>query len=98
MGSAEPLPKELGASVINVYSKKDYITGFGPCGYAKRYMDNHDYDIRVLSCQSSIGHCNLFIADHGFLEPTYRKAWKGHIEKLNETFKFYKGSENDQMR
>lgn len=98
VGPAEPLPKEQGASVINVYSKKDYITGFGPFGHAKQYMNDPAYDIRVLSCQSSISHCNLFIADHGFLEPTYRKAWKGHINKLNETFKFYKGSENGQAR
>ncbi len=88
VGPAEPLARYQGASVENVYSKKDHITG----GYAKPYMNNPDYNIRILSCQSSIGQCNLWIADHGFLQPTYRTAWKGHIDKLKENFKFYGGS------
>ena len=88
VGSAEPLARYQGASVENVYSKKDRITG----RYAKPYMNNPDYNIRILSCQSSIGQCNLWIADHGFLQPTYREAWTGHITDLKQTFKFYGGS------
>jgi YD repeat-containing protein len=88
VGSAEPLARYQGASVENVYSNKDRIT----LRYAKPYMNNPDYDIRILSCQSSIGQCNLWIADHGFLQPTYRAAWSGHIDELKEKFKFYRGS------
>jgi hypothetical protein len=97
-GSAEPLPKSMGASVINVYSSKDYVTGFGPFGYAKRYMNNPEYDIRTLKCQTGIMDRVLWIADHGFLKPTYRKAWEGHIRTLKQEFQFYEGSKNGQTR
>lgn len=86
---AEPLPKKFGASVINVYSEKDYITGFGPAGYAKSYMNNPDYDIRQLPCQSNIYNRKFFIADHGFLKPTYYTAWTTHIEDLKKVTPFY---------
>ena len=98
VGPAESLSQKQGASVINVYSDKDYVTGFGPCGYAKRFMENPDYDIRVLSCISCRGDRNLWIADHGFLKPTYRKAWGDHIDYLKENFRFYGGSKHDSAR
>lgn len=98
VGPAESLSQKQGASVINVYSNKDYITGFGPCGYAKRFMDNPDYDIRVLSCISGREDRNLWIADHGFLKPTYRQAWGDHIDYLKENFRFYGGSKHDSAR
>ena len=98
VGPAEPLPKTQGASVINIYSGKDYVTGFGPCGYAKRFMDNPDYDIRILSCVSGRGDRNLWIADHGFLKPTYRTAWGDHIDYLKENFRFYGRSKRDNVR
>lgn len=85
---AEPLSRMEGVSVINVYSEKDRITK----RYAKEYMNNPDYDIRILACQSSWGQCNLWIADHGFLQPTYQQAWSDHITDLKQTFKFYGGS------
>ncbi|EKE07824.1 MAG: hypothetical protein ACD_17C00505G0002 [uncultured bacterium] len=98
VGPAESLSQKQGVSVINVYSEKDYITGFGPCGYAKRFMDNPNYDIRVLSCISGRGDKNLWIADHGFLKPTYHKAWGDHIDYLKENFRFYGGSKHDSTR
>lgn len=98
VGPAESLSQKQGASVINVYSENDYITGFGPCGYAKRFMDNPDYNIRVLSCISGRGDRNLWIADHGFLKPTYRQAWGDHIDYLKENFRFYEGSKHDSAR
>jgi hypothetical protein len=54
-------------------------------------MNDPDYDIRKLFCKSGIGQCNFFIADHGFLQPTYRGAWTGHITDLKQSFKFYRG-------
>ncbi|PIS02674.1 MAG: hypothetical protein COT85_01190 [Chlamydiae bacterium CG10_big_fil_rev_8_21_14_0_10_42_34] len=97
VGPAEPLSRKQGASVINVYSGKDYVTGFGPFGYAKSYMNNPDYDIRKLSCQSSASQCNFWIVDHGFLSPTYQKAWGDHIKELKKETLFYGGS-NENSR
>ncbi|MEX0962317.1 MAG: RHS repeat-associated core domain-containing protein [Simkaniaceae bacterium] len=98
VGPAEPLAQKQGASVINVYSNQDYITGFGLLGYAKRFMNNPDYDVRIISCISSRNDKNLWIADHGFLRPTYFKAWGDHINELKENFIFYEGSKNANSR
>lgn len=92
VGSAEPLARYQGASVENVYSEKDRITR----RYSKPYMNNPDYNIRILSCQSSIGQCNLWIADHGFLQPTYRTAWSDHIKELKKETNFYGGSSENK--
>ena len=56
------------------------------------------YDIQVLPCISSKSDKNFGIADHGFLQPTYRKAWEENIKDLKQAFKFYGGSSNDQTR
>lgn len=98
VGPAESLARNQGASVINVYSNKDYITGFGLLGYAKRFMNNPDYDVRVIPCISSRSDKNLWIADHGFLQPTYFKAWGDHINELKENFRFYEGSKDANSR
>ncbi len=98
VGPAEPLRKNQGASVVNVYSEKDYVTGFGPFGYAKSFMDNSDYDIRVLECKSSRSDRTLWIADHGFLKPTYQKAWVDKIDALQSKIGFYGRSANAQTR
>ncbi|MBX9744552.1 MAG: hypothetical protein K2X08_05015, partial [Chlamydiales bacterium] len=76
---------------LHVYSNKDYITRFGPLGYAKRFMNNPDYDVRIIPCISSRSDKNLWVADHGFLQPTYRKAWEDHIKNLKREIKFYGG-------
>jgi RHS repeat-associated protein len=98
VGPAEPLSRDQGASVKNVYSHKDYVTGFGPFGQAKQFMGNPNYDIQVLPCISSWSDKKFGIADHGFLQPTYRKAWERHIDNLKDKCKFYQGSENGQTR
>ncbi|MBX9745008.1 MAG: hypothetical protein K2X08_07360, partial [Chlamydiales bacterium] len=98
VGPAESLARKQGASVINVYSDRDYITGFGLLGYAKRFMNNPDYDVRIVPCISSRSDRNLWIADHGFLSPTYQKAWKDRITYLKDKCEFYQGSSNDQIR
>ena len=98
VGPAECLSKNQGASVINAFSDKDFVTGFGPLGRAKHYMNNPDYDVRILPCISTRNDKNLWIADHGFLKPTYQKAWSDHISYLKDKFGFYQGSGNDQTR
>lgn len=98
IGPAEALPKNHGASVANVYSDKDYVTGFGLFGRAKSYMNHPDYDVRILPCISKNSDKNFWIADHGFFSPTYQEAWKGHIIQLKQNFRFYQGSENANIR
>ncbi|MCE5318685.1 MAG: RHS repeat-associated core domain-containing protein [Parachlamydia sp.] len=97
-GPAEPLSTKQGKSVINFFSEKDYVTGFGPYGHAKDYMNRPDCDIRVLECKSSSSQMNFWIADHGFLMPTYREAWERHIKDLQREIGFYGGSANAQTR
>lgn len=92
VGPAESLARKQGASVINVYSNKDYVTGFGFFGYAKLFMNKPDYDVRIIPCISSRSDKNLWMADHGFLGPTYRKAWEDHVKDLKRGVKFYGGS------
>ena len=92
---AEPLRKAQGASVINVYSEGDYVTGYGSYGQVSLYKDNPKYDIRVLAGESGLWHCSGFIADHAFLAPTYRNASTRHIEILRDKYSFYGGSSED---
>ncbi len=61
------------------------------------FMNHPDYDIRVVRCISRRGDRNCWIADHGFLKPTYRKAWEGHIMNLQRETKFYRGA-NENIR
>lgn len=93
---AEPLPRKHGVSVIDVYSDKDYVTGYGPCGYDESYDNNPDYDIRILSCKSGMKDRSVGVADHGFLQPTYKAAWSNHIKELKSEIKFYGGSHENK--
>lgn len=98
VGPAESLARNQGFSIKNAYSNRDYITGFGPLGYAKRFMDNSNYDIQVLPCISSRSDKHCWVADHGFLQPTYRRAWEDHISYLKDKLEFYQGVSSDQAR
>ena len=98
IGPADCVPQNYGASVSNIYSDKDYVTGFGPCGYAKRYLGNQDYEMKILPCISNKSQRNFWIADHGFLMPTYRKSWEDHIDFLHEKIGFYGRSNYAQSR
>lgn len=92
---AEPLSKKQGASVINIYSDKDYVTGFGPQGQVPRFLNHPDYTIEILKCSSPIQDRNLFIADHGFLKPTYTNAWQDKIGGMKDKYTFYQGGHHD---
>ena len=98
VGPADALPKSQGAEVLNVFSNKDYITGVGPLGYAKKYLDNPDYDIHMLNCASRRSDRILWIADHGFLKPTYKAAWMNKVDSLQLEVGFYGKNINDQTR
>jgi len=93
-GPADPLPKELGQSVINVYSTKDYITKW----FAKPYLEDRNYDIRFLNCESPRSERILGGPDHGFLAPTYNKGWTGRIYDLRDDFVFYQGGSSEKTR
>lgn len=92
---AEPLSKKQGAAVMNIYSDKDYVTGFGPQGQVPRYLNHPDYKIEILKCSSPIKDRNFFIADHGFLKPTYTNAWQGNVSDKQKEFTFYQGEHHD---
>jgi hypothetical protein len=94
LGPAEPLPKKMGQSVINVYSNKDYITKH----FSTPFIEDNNYDIRFVECKSPILERTLLMADHGFLAPTYQNAWSGHIDKLQNEHGFYQGEAHEQIR
>ncbi len=85
---AECLPMEYASSAFNVYSYNDFITGYGPAGVANKYAKQKNYNVIGLNCISHWQQKNLFLTDHGFLLPTYSKAWKGHIDILSENIGF----------
>jgi RHS repeat-associated protein len=95
---AESLSMEQAASVINVYSAEDQITGFGFWGHAADFARNPNYDIRVLECRSTPSEMVLGFADHCLLMPTYRGAWTDHISHLKKTTGFYGAAKNLQNR
>ena len=98
LGPAMAIPMDQEASVVNIYSEKDYVTGFGPFGYAKHFMNDLNYDIRVATCISPIKDRNLLIADHGYLKPTYSNAEDDFIKDLNRSIPFYRGNKYVEIR
>jgi RHS repeat-associated protein len=89
LGPADCIPLYYAASVENVFSDQDYVTGFGPCGVAKKYLNHEDYHVEIHKCISSSADKILMIADHGILAPTYKKAWSQKIGRLHTTIGFY---------
>jgi hypothetical protein len=91
-GPASALPKWMGKSVINVYSNRDYVTGFGLFGRANDYTNNPNYDVRVLPCISGFSDRNFWFADHGYLGPTYTKGRLNWMQQLEGKYPFYRGA------
>lgn len=80
---SQPIPKDYGRQVINLYSREDYVTGRA----TKQFLSNPNFNIQFLPCQSKWYEKNLFIADHGFMRKTYQNA----LEKNLDILKFYPG-------
>jgi len=72
--------------------------GFGPFGYAKRFMNDPNYDIKVATCISPVKDRNLWIADHGYLKPTYSKEESNYLDGLSFKIPFYKGENYAKVR
>lgn len=67
---AEPIPQELAACVVNIYSKADYVTGAGLLASEEIKNENENF-IRKLQSQASRRDRNAGIADHRMVSPTY---------------------------
>lgn len=87
LGPAEPISDEMAKKAVNIYSEKDYITK----RFAKPFLNNPHYDIRIIACISPRGELSMYFADHARAGTTYDKALNAQIKKLNETDGFYKG-------
>jgi hypothetical protein len=88
LGPAEPISDEMAKDPINLYSEKDYITK----GAAKRFMNNPDYNIRIIACISPLGELTLYFADHARDGSTYDKALDKSINDHQDQYKL-KGKE-----
>ena len=86
-GPAEPTPTNYARSAVSFYSKKDRVT----LPLAKSFLNDTNYDIKVLPCTSPRSTWTLLLADHPFLAPTYQGALKGNIQLLREDEGFYNG-------
>jgi hypothetical protein len=91
LGPAEPISKNMAKDADNIYSEKDRFTK----RFAEPFMDNPDYNIRVIACISSIGEFSLYIADHARVGTTYDTALKERINELRKTFGFYNGKKHE---
>jgi hypothetical protein len=94
VGPADPLSRDMGQSVVNVYSNKDCLTK----RFAKPYLHDDNFDIQFVRCKTPRSERSLWIADHGFMAPTYQGAWSEHIQKLRDKIPFYQGDKHEQTR
>jgi RHS repeat-associated protein len=82
---AVPIAKDFAFNVINVYSKRDYVTKW----FALPYRNDPNYNIRFIPCKSSWREKTLFIADHGFMKPTYQTDLKANITHFGTEYGYY---------
>lgn len=61
-----PSPEDQG-HVRNIFSSKDHITDW----FVGPYLNNPDYDIRILECKTPFWQRILFYADHAYNSKTY---------------------------
>ncbi|MEI6241848.1 MAG: hypothetical protein WCP39_00390 [Chlamydiota bacterium] len=57
--------------------------------YAEPYLNNSNYDIKVIPCNTSWYSQGLVTGDHSFLGKTYQGALKDQIEELSSKYGFY---------
>ena len=85
LGSVAPIPKKWGnqkwknISVMNIYSKKDFLALF----FLKKYQKKSSrYNIQIIKSQEVN---TLGFIDHAFLSNTYGEALRNHVEILSNT-------------
>ncbi len=87
MGSAKPIPSEYGYKIANVYSEKDFITGW----FALKYRNNPKYDVRFVRCRSSWSEKTAFLADHAYRGSTYQQEQFEYVGDLRKKWGFHDG-------
>ena len=91
LGPAEPISKQMAKEADNFYSEKDYITK----RFAKPFLNNPDYNIRIIACISPRSEFSMYIADHARAGTTYDTALEKRIRELNKIYGFYKGEKHE---
>ena len=87
LGPAKKIPTEYCLEAYNLYSEKDSITGWWA-----HEQDEFTYNLEILKCITPRSERILFLADHGFLQPTYQKGLEGRLEKIQKERGFYNGN------
>jgi RHS repeat-associated protein len=85
LGPAHPIPKSLAKGAVNYYSNKDYITKW----FGEPFINDKDYDIRVVECVSSRDEMNGGIADHKFHGSTYQRSLNIEVSDSRIKYGFY---------
>jgi hypothetical protein len=91
LGPAEPISNKMTKAAVNIYSEKDYITK----RFAKPFLNNPDYDIRIIACISPRNEFSMYIADHARSGTTYDDALKEQIKDVNKEYGFFKGNKHE---
>ena len=82
---AEPVSWKHCFEAHNTYSKKDFITG----PLVKKYINNPDYNIKFVPCESPRKEFSGYIADHAFLGTTYTNLRNEYVKDLRREYGFY---------
>ncbi|MES2344574.1 MAG: RHS repeat-associated core domain-containing protein [Chlamydiota bacterium] len=86
VGAAEPLSNEFAHKAIDFYSESDHVTK----RFAKPFLNDPNYDIRIVACISKWSERSFYLADHAVLGSTYREAYMEGLKELKkEGYKFY---------
>lgn len=85
LGPGGLIPSDYGVSVVNTYSKQDFITRL----FALKYRNDPQYNIRFVPCRSSWSERTGYVADHAFLGGTYQNVLKDEIRDLRIKYGFY---------
>jgi RHS repeat-associated protein len=82
---AEPISWKHCLEATNIYSKKDFVTG----PLVKKYINNPDYNISFIPCESPRREFSAYLADHAFLGTTYTNARNEYIKDLRRNYGFH---------
>ncbi len=82
---AEPISWQHCFEADNIYSHADRLTG--PLG--KKFLNNPNYNISYIKCESSRKEFSAYLADHAFTGTTYRNATTDRIKDLRADYGFY---------
>jgi hypothetical protein len=82
---AEPISWRHCFESTNTYSDKDGVTG----GFGKSYINNSDYHIQFIKCQSPKKECIPGLGDHYYNATTYRNERNDKIDRLREQYGYY---------